>query len=142
MRIKRSIEGWLLNAQAQRVLLLQVPARPGDHDAFWQPVTGGIKGNETPLQACLREVAEETGLRLDSGNVKVVVDGFDVVINQSLTVRKVVYAVQVSETSGTTLNPDEHQDARWVPVSEVEGWLLWESNRETWKHIAQSLAQA
>jgi dATP pyrophosphohydrolase len=33
-----------------------------DKVGFWQSVTGSIEGDETPYQAAIREVAEETGL--------------------------------------------------------------------------------
>lgn len=33
-----------------------------DKVGFWQSVTGSIEGNETPYEAAIREVAEETGL--------------------------------------------------------------------------------
>lgn len=33
-----------------------------DKAGFWQSVTGSLEGDETPLQAAVREVSEETGL--------------------------------------------------------------------------------
>ena len=33
-----------------------------DKTGFWQSVTGSVEGGETPLQAAIREVYEETGL--------------------------------------------------------------------------------
>ena len=33
-----------------------------DKTGFWQSVTGSVEGDETPLQAAIREVHEETGL--------------------------------------------------------------------------------
>ena len=33
-----------------------------DKAGFWQSVTGSVEGNETPRQAAIREVFEETGL--------------------------------------------------------------------------------
>ena len=33
-----------------------------DKTDFWQSVTGSVEGDETPLQAAIREVHEETGL--------------------------------------------------------------------------------
>ena len=33
-----------------------------DKVGFWQSVTGSLEGDETPLQAVIREVFEETGL--------------------------------------------------------------------------------
>ena len=33
-----------------------------DKAGFWQSVTGSVEGDETPLQAAIREVHEETGL--------------------------------------------------------------------------------
>lgn len=46
-----------------KVLRLRRRIPPG----FWQSVTGSLNNDETPLQAAIREVREETGLLADAG---------------------------------------------------------------------------
>ncbi len=41
-----------------------------DKAGFWQSVTGSIEGDETPLQASIREVFEETGLDATKYNLQ------------------------------------------------------------------------
>jgi 8-oxo-dGTP pyrophosphatase MutT (NUDIX family) len=55
----------LLVDAAWRVLLLRGcdPARP--HHRYWFTVGGGLDDGETPVQGAVRELFEETGLRVD-----------------------------------------------------------------------------
>jgi dATP pyrophosphohydrolase len=48
----------LIHTADMQVLIMERADKPG----FWQSVTGSVEGGETPLQAAIREVAEETGL--------------------------------------------------------------------------------
>ena len=41
-----------------------------DKVGFWQSVTGSVEGDETPLQAAIREVHEETGLDASKYNLQ------------------------------------------------------------------------
>lgn len=52
----------VLHDAAGNILLLERADRAG----FWQSVTGSLEADETPRDAALREVYEETGIRLDS----------------------------------------------------------------------------
>ena len=139
-RFQHSIEAWLFRAGAydRRVLLLKVRAEPGAHPGFWQPVTGGVQPGEPAEQACLREIAEETSLRLSPHVLTVVMDSFDVAISPELTVRKRVFAAP-APPGAVRVAPDEHEDHRWVSSEAVEGWLYWASNRTTWAHVRARL---
>jgi dATP pyrophosphohydrolase len=48
----------LIHTADMQVLIMERADKLG----FWQSVTGSVEGGETPLQAAIREVAEETGL--------------------------------------------------------------------------------
>lgn len=48
----------LIHTADLKVLLIERADKPG----FWQSVTGSIEVGETPYQAAIREVKEETGL--------------------------------------------------------------------------------
>lgn len=48
----------LIHTLDLKVLLMERADKPG----FWQSVTGSIEQGETPYQAAIREVKEETGL--------------------------------------------------------------------------------
>ncbi|MGV3582049.1 MAG: dihydroneopterin triphosphate diphosphatase [Methylophilus sp.] len=48
----------LIHTPDLQVLIMERADKPD----FWQSVTGSVEGNETPYEAAIREVKEETGL--------------------------------------------------------------------------------
>lgn len=65
--LKRPISVLVLLHDAHgNVLLLERADKAG----FWQSVTGSLEHGETPFQAALREVAEETGMVLQPENLR------------------------------------------------------------------------
>lgn len=130
MKIKKSIECWLVNPSTNEVLLLQVPAKKG-RDAFFQPITGGLEGDETPDEACLREVLEETGLRVSANDLVKITDKFEVKIDDTLQIDKTLYLVN-TEYFEPELSPSEHISFKWVDAEDVVQTLSYQSNMDTW----------
>ncbi|HEY8416116.1 MAG TPA: NUDIX domain-containing protein [Thermaerobacter sp.] len=136
---RASIECWILRPgpEGVRVLLLHVPSRPGGPRAFWQPITGGIRQGETPLEACLREVREETGLVLAAQDLRLIHPAWEWDVPGPRP-RKTIVAAAMRQ-GVVRVAPYEHDDGRWVKGDEVERWLYWESNRRTWPVVRRAL---
>ena len=67
MNFKTPISALVLIHTADLQVLIMERA---DKAGFWQSVTGSVEGSETPLQAAIREVHEETGLDATSYNLQ------------------------------------------------------------------------
>lgn len=87
----------------------------------WCLPKGHLEGNETPLQAAIREVSEETGI---VGEVRGSLGTIDYWFSgETRRVHKVVHHYLMAMTGGELSvagDPDhEAEDAFWVPVSEL-----------------------
>lgn len=133
MTVRNSVECWMTNAEGN-VLLLHVPAADAPPDGFWQPLTGGIEPSEEPVDAAVREVFEETGIKVEPAAFRFVADGIHVQVAPDFEVIKTLYFVQLPSAE-VTLDPEEHDDHQWVAADGVEPLLHWPSNRETWQQI-------
>jgi 8-oxo-dGTP pyrophosphatase MutT (NUDIX family) len=118
----------LLVDPAGRTLLLHGgdPARPGLR--WWFTPGGGLSGGETPAEGAVRELREETGLRITPGELGAPVwhqiaefsyDGRDYRQEQDF------YLLRVSDMRVDTagMDDDEQQTIighRWWSVSEIE----------------------
>ena len=120
------------------VLLLHVSAEEVPPEGFWQPLTGGIQGDETAVQAAVREVREETRQVVAEEEFRLVADGIRVRVSEDFEVVKSLFVVRLP-SQVVTVEPSEHDDFRWVSPAEVSGLLHWESNRETWEQVQKLL---
>lgn len=126
--VRQSIECWI--RAAGKVLLLHVPATEG-HPGFWQPITGGIEGNESILEAAVREVFEETGTRFPDSDFDVVQTNIEVAISPELTINKALFVLDCASFL-PLLSEAEHDDYCFLDPAQVEESLFWASNRNTW----------
>ncbi|MBW6394469.1 NUDIX pyrophosphatase [Thermus sp. SYSU G05001] len=138
--VRHSIECWIICRRVgaeDAVLLLHVVEEPDIPGGFWQPITGGIKEGEASHEACVREIYEETSLRVRAEDLHQVPGHWEFQLPHQV-IRKDLYWVEVSETA-IRIAPEEHDDWKWVPISAVESELHWESNRRTWKAVLSCL---
>lgn len=117
-------------SQSFKILLLQTNERRG---RFWQNVTGKIEDHETFEEGALREAIEETQLSLDA-----IVDMIDLNLSfefQDSRRRKVFekcFLFILDETWQIKIDPNEHQDFKWISLSEIkEGIVAFPSNYQT-----------
>ena len=131
--MRQSIEAWIFRPEDREILLLKVEA---EKLSFWQPITGGIESGESPEEACLREIKEETGLLLACPNLTSLGD-FTVKIDENLSIHKNLFLV-LTEQKEIQIS-DEHVGAQWVALDKVSSQLYWPSNQATFEIITEKL---
>ena len=131
--MRQSIEAWIYHPEDGEILLLKVEA---EKVSFWQPITGRIESGESPEEACLREIKEETGLILACSNLTGL-GNFTVKIDENLTIHKNLFLV-LTEQKAIQIS-DEHVGAQWVALDKVSSQLYWPSNQATFEIITEKL---
>ena len=131
--MKQSIEAWIFHTEDREILLLKVE---DETVSFWQPITGGIESGESPEEACLREIKEETGLVLHRSNLTSLGD-LTVKIDENLTIHKNLFLVLTDQKEIQI--SDEHVGAQWVALDKVSSQLYWPSNQATFEMISEKL---
>ena len=131
--MRQSIEAWLYHPEDGEILLLKVE---DETVSFWQPITGGIESGESPEEACLREIKEETGLLLHRSNLTEL-GNFTVKIDENLSIHKNLFLV-LTEQKDIQIS-DEHVGAQWIALEKVSSQLYWPSNQATFDIIIEKL---
>ncbi len=106
----------------------------------WGLPKGGVEQGETPPQAAVREVAEETGI---SGVVEQELGSIDYWFyarDRGGRIHKTVHYFLVRATGGTTAGHDhEVQEARWVDAREALRLMTYPNEREMVRKAAAAL---
>ncbi|HEY5008419.1 MAG TPA: NUDIX pyrophosphatase [Caulobacteraceae bacterium] len=123
--------------------------RADDDGGCWQGVAGGAEFDETPRQAAVRELSEETGIdapgrwiALDSiGSVPASVfgDGHGWGPEVYVVIER-AFGVEVSASQAIALSA-EHADFAWLPFDEALNRLRFDSNRTALWELNERLAR-
>ncbi len=128
-----------------QVLLLQRQDNPD----FWQSVTGSLEVGETRYQAAVRELEEETGLRLDNG-LQLVETGhrvrFEIYPRWRHRYRPGVthnweYEFYLRLSSPQQVCLTEHLSQRWLPLAEAREQASSWTNKLAIDRLIQELQQ-
>lgn len=117
-----------------------------DKAGFWQSVTGSVEGDETPLQAAIREVSEETGLdalQYDLQDWQVSND-YEIYPHwrhryaPGVTKnREHLFGLQLPNVVAIKLAPDEHVRYEWVDWREAAKRVFSWTNVDALKRLGE-----
>jgi lipoyl(octanoyl) transferase len=125
--------------EADRVLLLH--RKPGRGE-FWQPITGTMNENESPIETARREIAEETGQRGEPHPLELT-QSF-MIESQYLESKGYVAPIIASEVCfhatldsrlPVRIDPDEHDDWGWFTFAEAYERMRWTDDREALERV-------
>lgn len=88
---------------------------------LWQVITGTIRSDETAVQTAIREIAEETGVDVDSLYILPMVSSF--YSHQTDCIIQVPVFCAITKSQNVILS-DEHQDFAWCSDEKAKEYLV------------------
>lgn len=132
----------LIHTADLKVLIMERADKPG----YWQSVTGSIEADETPRDAAIREVSEETGLDAlaydfqdwQASNVYEIYPHWRHRYAPGVTEnREHLFGLMLPDTLAVTLAPDEHLRYEWVDWREAAKRVFSWTNVDALKRLGE-----
>ena len=132
----------LIHTADLQVLIMERADKPG----FWQSVTGSLELGETPQQAAIREVFEETGLDAtqydlqdwQASNTYEIYPHWRYRYAPGITTNvEHLFALELPKEIAITLAPDEHVQYEWVDWREAAKRVFSWTNVDALKRLGE-----
>lgn len=138
--VSRLVEVCVFAAGPAGVEYLLLRRSPGEkvYPDLWQFVTGSIENEETAVEAALREMAEETGLKPERFWVVPRVNMFYDPGRDAMNFLP-VFAARVDAGTVPQLS-GEHSEYKWCGYEEALGTLVWPGQRENLRIVRDFIA--
>lgn len=132
-----------IDSKIEYLVLKRIPEKGG----FWQSPTGGFEDDDgSLLNACYREIYEETGINQNdilSVYENVYIFQFeDIYLDQNHIMTEYVFGFEVNPDVTITLDGNvyvEHEEYQWVSFKEALKLLKWQNNKDAFSKLNELL---
>jgi 8-oxo-dGTP diphosphatase len=117
-----------------RVLMLKRNRPP--HVGLWSPPGGKIELGEAPVECCIRETFEETGLTITKPRLRAIKTTVDL----AYPVYWTLFVFQANMAGGT-LQQTLEGELRWIPLEEMGNYPRPYTDMRYWEHMLSNSAE-